>query len=175
MKTTILWAVGMIALTSTEVYAQVTGDNSPNNLSAAPSSQANRGTTPSECDYNACALRMNLSWGNWRIVRGVQEERVATLGFRTPRLESLVSNSPQAAAEARVFQRNYLPGELFTAVGGLLLGISAAVSERDGSAAVPVAGIVVGTGLLFHGVSRSIRAMNALHKSIWIYNGSLKR
>jgi hypothetical protein len=176
MKTQILLMVGMIALMPTEAYGQVTGDNSPHNLPAAPSGQTNRGTTMSDCDYNACALRMNLSWGSWRIVRGEQEQRVATLGmFRTPRLESLVHDSPQAVAEAQVFQKNYMPGELFTAVGAALLGVSSAASQRDGSVVLPLTGIVVGSGLLFYGVSRSVRAMNALHKSIWIYNGSLKR
>jgi hypothetical protein len=131
---------------------------------------------PMTCDYNTCALRTKISWGTLLILRGEDETRVEKLVmFRTAKVQSLVATSPEAATEARAFERNYLPGQISQFIGAFLLVFSAATAGGDGSAVVPISGVVVGSASLFYGVFRSVRATNSLHKTIWLYNRSLQR
>lgn len=174
MRMSILLLTGSIVVMSSEAAGQGAVQRS-----ISPSSDAAKTipvSEPMSCDYNTCALQMKLSWGNWLILRGEEEKRVEKLGmFRTARVQSLVSTSPEAVSEARVFEKNYMPGEVWPAVGALIMIVSVASADRDVSAVVPVAGLLGGSALLFYGVSRSVRAINALHKTIWLYNRSLQR
>jgi hypothetical protein len=129
-----------------------------------------------DCDYNTCGLRMKLSWGTWRIIRGEREEQLAKLGmFRTPNLESIFATSLEAQTEVRAFRDNYMSGEFLQAVGVVLMGAGIASASANESAVIPFTGVLGGGALLFYGVTRSVRAFNALNKAIWLYNRSLKR
>ncbi|MDP9176580.1 MAG: hypothetical protein M3O61_02770 [Gemmatimonadota bacterium] len=174
MNTRIAYLTGLMVATASNLGAQAASQNSP-----SPAPQAVDSPTPNAseaCDYNTCALRMKLSWGNWRILRGEREQRVGTLGmFRAPKLESIVATSPEAVTEARTFRNNYTSGEVLQAVGVILMGIGVASASGNDSEVIPFTGVIGGGALLFYGVSRHVRAFNALHKAIWLYNGSLKR
>jgi hypothetical protein len=119
---------------------------------------------------------MKLSWGSWRIIRGERERQVAKFGmFRAPNLESIVAASPEAQVEARTFRNNYTSGEVLQALGVVLMGAGIATSSTNESAVIPFTGVVGGSALLLYGVTRHVRAFNALNKTIWLYNRSLKR
>lgn len=174
MKTSVLLTIGLALGMGSQLGAQgETQDSASSGSARAEPATAN---APAPCDYNACALRMKLSWGNRLIIRGEQEQRVGKVSmFSATTLESIVASSPEAAAEARVFQKNYTPGEIFSGVGVFLMVFSAAVASGSDSAIGPVAGVVVGSSMLFYGVLRHVRAENALNNTIWLYNRSLKR
>lgn len=171
MTTSVLFTVGLVLVMGSQVGAQ--GEMQKSASLASPGAITN---APAECDYNACALRMKLSWGNRLIIRGEQEQRVGKVSmFSATSLESIVASSPEAAGEARLFQKNYTPGEVFSGAGAFVMVLSAAVASGNNSVIGPVAGVVVGSSMLFYGVVRHVRAENALNKAIWLYNRSLAR
>jgi hypothetical protein len=174
MKTSVLLHIGLLLAMANHLGAQGASPHSASPpLAAAQGPLAN--AAPS-CDYNACALRTKISRGNRLIIRGEHEERVGRLGmFSATNLESIVASSPEAAAEARVFKKNYRPGEFFSFLGAFTMVFSGSVASGSDSAFWPVTGVVVGGSMLFYGVHRHVRAQNSLSKTIWLYNGSLKR
>lgn len=174
MKTRMLLLTALMVTMASHVGAQGAIQNSG---SQGPAAVHNVGPNASaDCDYNACALRMKLSWGNWLIIRGEQEQRVAKLGiFRAPGVESIVASSPDAVAAARMFRNNYTPGEVLQVVGVLMMGVGLASAPGNHSAVIPFTGVLGGGAVLLYGVSRRVRAFNALNKTIWLYNRSLKR
>lgn len=171
MTTSVLFTIGLLLGMGSQVGAQGETKNSASLASRRAITDA-----PVDCDYNGCALRLKLSWGNRLIIRGEQEQRVGKISmFSATSLQSIVASSPEAAAEARVFQKNYTPGEIFSGAGAFLMVLSAAVASGSDSVIGPVAGVVVGSSMLFYGVFRHVRAENALSKTIWLYNRSLTR
>lgn len=173
MKTGILFLTGLTVATAFSAGAQ---GSSQNYVSPAPPAVDSPAPNSADCDYNTCALRMKLSRGNWRIIRGKQEQQVGKLGvFSAPRLETIVETSPQAVAAARTFRTDYTSGGVLQSVGILLMAGGIASASGNDSAVIPFTGLLGGGALLFYGVSRWVRAFNTLHKTIWLYNGSLKR
>ena len=174
MKRPITFLTGLIAAAACHLGAQ---EASPNSSLASPRAVSSSATSSSsECTYNTCALRMKLSWGSWRIIRGEQEEQVTKLGmFSTPTIEPIVAASPDAALEARTFDKNYGSGEILQAVGVALMGVGIAAASTDNSAVIPITTVLGGGALLFYGVSRRVRAFNSLNTAIWLYNRTLKR
>jgi hypothetical protein len=169
-----------LMLTALMITINASGAAQPAGQPLVPTSGAEARSIPSstltDCDYNACALRLKLSWGNWLIIRGEQEQRVAKLGiFRAPSVESIVASSPDAVAEARMFRNNYTPGEVLQAVGVVMMVTGLASAAGNHSAVIPITGVLGGGAVLLYGASRSVRALNALNKTIWLYNRSLKR
>lgn len=174
MKTRISFLTGLMVTTACNVGAQGANQNAAS--PATPAVHSPAANAPADCDYNTCALRMKLAWGNWRIIRGEQDQQVAKLGmFRAPNLESIVATSPEALAEVRTFRKNYTSGEVLQVLGVLLMGAGIASASGNDSAALPFTAVLGGGAVLFYGVSRHVTAFNALHKTIWLYNRSLKR
>ena len=174
MNTRISFVTGLIAVTACNAGAQAVSRDEvipvPVTVRGAEKSAA------ADCDYNGCALRMKLSRGSWRILRGEQEQQVVKLGmFNAPDIESVIATSPEALAELRTFRKNYTSGEVIQVLGVLLLSVGIASASANHSDAIPFAAIVSGGATLFYGVSRHVTALNALHKTIWLYNRSLKR
>ena len=174
MKTSVLVLTGMMVAMSNSASGQ------PASSSAGSMREPTGRDIPTysltDCDYNTCALRMKLARGTWRIIRGEREEQLAKLEtFRTPNLEPIFATSPEAQPDVRVFRDNYMSGEFLQAVGVVLMGGGIAVASANESAVIPFAGVLGGGALLFYGVTRRVRAFNALNKAIWLYNRSLKR
>ena len=110
-------------------------------------------------------------------MRGIQGTVVAQAGlFHGPKVASLVSQSEKALAEARVFERNYEPGQAFAALGIATLGAAIGASRiQDINAAIP-SGLTAASFLLIaYGGSKLESAYRALSRSIWFYNRDLKR
>ena len=130
-----------------------------------------------ESSYDENALRVESRLGDLQIVRGIQGTVVAQAGlFHGPKVTSLVSQSEKALAEARVFERNYEPGQAFAALGIATLGAAIGASRiQDINAAIP-SGLTAASFLLIaYGGSKLESAYRALSRSIWFYNRDLKR
>src|SRR6476660_1198860 len=83
--------------------------------------------------YNDNALRVESHFGDARLVRGEGGVLVGKLGnFRVIDLASIVKSSPNAVAEARKFQKDYIPGAIFAAAGLATFGAYLGVSRIDG-------------------------------------------
>jgi hypothetical protein len=130
-----------------------------------------------DSSYDENALRVESRLGDLQIVRGIQGTVVAQAGlFHGPKVTSLVSQSEQALAEARVFERNYEPGQALAALGIATLGAAIGASRiPDINAAIP-SGLTAASFLFIaYGGSKLERAYRALSRSIWFYNRDLKR
>jgi hypothetical protein len=127
--------------------------------------------------YEDNALRVDESRGNIKIVRGVSEAVVARMGvFRGSDVASIVSPSPNAVAQAKIFEHNYGPGTLLASLGIATLGAAIGASRIDGlNRAIPTGLTIVSVGLITYGGSRLEDAYRALSKSIWWYNRDLKK
>jgi hypothetical protein len=127
------------------------------------------------CDYNSCALRLQIQKGSWTITRGQQATPVGRIGFRVPNVAALVATVPEAVTEARIFQSSYPRGGVLLVIGGIaaLAGfkISGFNGDHPGAYAVGVAGTV----LLFYGAHKHQLALNALNNAIWLYNRGLNK
>ena len=130
-----------------------------------------------DSSYDENALRVESRLGDLQIVRGIQGTVVARAGvFHGPKVADLVSQSDQALAEAKVFERNYEPGQAFAALGIATLGAAIGASRiQDVNAAIPSALTAASFILIAYGGSKLESAYRALSRSIWFYNRDLKR
>ena len=133
--------------------------------------------TAQEETYDENALRVDQRRGTISIVRGVSETTVLKVGaFRTAQVAGIVSPSPNAVMEARIFERDYLPGAWITSLGIATLGAAIGSSKiPDLNRAVPVGLTIAGMSLIIYGGKRLESAYRALSKSIWWYNRDLKK
>jgi hypothetical protein len=130
-----------------------------------------------EPSYDENALRIESRLGDLQIVRGTQNVVVARAGvFRGPKVTPLVSESENALAEARAFEREYDPGQYIVALGIATLGASVGASRiPDINLAIPVSLSVASASLIAYGGVKLNRAYRALSRAIWWYNRDLKR
>lgn len=130
-----------------------------------------------DSSYDENALRVESRLGDLQIVRGIQGTVVARAGvFHGPKVANLVSQSEKALAEARVFERDYEPGQSAIALGIATLGAAIGVSRiQDINAAIPSALTAASFLLIAYGGSKLESAYRALSRSIWFYNRDLKR
>jgi len=130
-----------------------------------------------EGSYDENALRVESRRGDLQIVRGIQGTVVARAGvFHGPKVANLVRQSEKALAEARVFERDYEPGQYVAALGIATLGAAIGASRiHDINSAIP-SGLTAASFLLIaYGGSKLENAYRALSKAIWWYNRDLKR
>ena len=127
--------------------------------------------------YDQNALRVQSIRGDLQIVRGAQDVVVAHSGiFHGPRLASLVTGSDSAIAEARVFERDYQPGQYIAGLGIALMGAAIGASRiHDINTLIPGGLTVASFALIIYGAGRLETAYRALSKAIWLYNRDLKR
>ena len=130
-----------------------------------------------DSSYDDSALRVESLRGNLQIVRGIQGAVVARSGvFHGPKVASLVSRSDNAVAEAKVFERDFEPGQYVTAVGIATLGAAiGAWRIPDINAAIPTGLTIVSVSLITYGGTKLERAYRALSRAIWWYNRDLKK
>lgn len=128
----------------------------------------------SSCTYERCALAYaDRFWGLY-VVKGQAAERVARMGFFTPRIAPLEGRTDSAGAYYDRFRASYASGNVLALVGGLALGVGYVLAtERPNEVVLPLVSIGVGGVVGILGVTRGRRARNALHRAIWWYNGSL--
>jgi hypothetical protein len=133
--------------------------------------------TAQEATYDEKALRVDERRGTISIVQGASETTVLKIGaFRTAHLTGIVSPSPNAVVEARIFERDYLPGARITSLGIATLGAAIGSSKiADLNQAVPIGLSIAGMSLIIYGGRKLENAYRALSKSVWWYNRDLKK
>jgi hypothetical protein len=132
--------------------------------------------TAQEETYDENALRVDQRRGTISIVRGISETTVLKVGaFRTAHVAGIVGPSPNAVTEAKIFERDYLPGAWMTSLGIATLGAAIGSSKiPDLNQAVPIGLTIAGMSSIIYGGKRLENAYRALSKSIWWYNRDLK-
>lgn len=130
-----------------------------------------------DSSYDQNALRVESHRGDLQIVRGIHGTVVARSGvFRGPRVADLVSQSEKALEEAKVFERDYRPGQCIAAVGLAMLGVALGASRTsDFNVVIPTGLTTASIVLIAYGGTKLHRANQALSRAIWWYNRDLKR
>jgi hypothetical protein len=130
-----------------------------------------------DSSYDDNALRIESHMGTLQIVRGIRGTVVARTGvFHGPRVASLVVQSDSALAEAKVFERDYQPGEIAAALGIAMLGAGIGASHIPHiNTVIPSALTTVSVMLIVYGGTKLESAYRALSKAIWWYNRDLKK
>jgi hypothetical protein len=130
-----------------------------------------------EATYDEEALRIDQHRGTVSIVRGVSETTVLKVGaFRAADVAGVVSPSPNAVTQARIFEREYRPGMWMVSLGVATLGAAIGSYRIAGlNQAVPTGLTVAGVSLITYGGWRLGNAYRALSKSVWWYNRDLKK
>jgi hypothetical protein len=132
--------------------------------------------TAQQTSYDENALRVDQHRGTITIVRGVSETTVLKVGvLRAADVAGIVSRSPNAVTQARIFERDYRPGTWMVSLGVATLG-AAIGSYRIASLndAVPTGLTIAGVSLITYGGWRLGNAFRALSRSVWWYNRDLK-
>jgi hypothetical protein len=130
-----------------------------------------------ESVYDENALRVVSRQGTMRILRGIDGTVVASGGvFHGPRLAHLVSQSENAVAEARIFERDYDPGQWVLGLGIASLGAAIGASRiTDINPVIQVGLYATAFASLGYAGKKLHSAYEALSKAIWWYNRDLKR
>ncbi|MDQ6872236.1 MAG: hypothetical protein M3037_09550 [Gemmatimonadota bacterium] len=133
--------------------------------------------TAQEATYDEDALRVEQRRGTISIVRGVSETTVLKIGaFHAAHVAGIVGRSPNAVAEAKIFDRDYLPGAWITSLGIATLGAAIGSSRISNlTQAVPAGLTIAGMSLIVYGGLRLEKAYRGLSKAIWWYNRDLKK
>ena len=125
--------------------------------------------------YDAQSLRIESRWGSYRIIRGAKGPVIGTVGIvRSFDVEKAVASSPVAAAEARVYQANHLPGSIAAVAGTLALTAGIIMSANSSNSASTPILIIAGAGAIGWGAVHLNTAYAALSRSLWWYNRDLK-
>jgi hypothetical protein len=132
--------------------------------------------TAQERSYDESALRIEEHMGTLSLVRGTSETVVAKIGtFRGGTVAEVLSPSPRAVAEAKVFQNNYRRGAWMAAIGVATLGAAiGATRVSDLNQAIPTSLTVVSVSLIAVGGLKLDTAYRALARAVWWYNRDLK-
>lgn len=127
--------------------------------------------------YDDNALRVETRYGDLQIVRGALGTVVARAGvFSGPKVANIVSGSEHALAEAKVFERDYQPGQSVVAIGIATLGAAiGAWRIPEINPAIPTGLTIVSVSLITYGGMKLESAYRALSKAIWWYNRDLKK
>jgi hypothetical protein len=130
-----------------------------------------------DSSYDEKALRVESHLGDLQIVRGTESTVVASAGvFHGPKVANLVGESEKALAEARVFERDYEPGQALVALGIATLGGAIGASRiADINSAIPSLLTTASVLMIGYGGYKLEKAYRALSKAIWWYNRDLKQ
>ena len=132
--------------------------------------------TAQDNTYDASALRIEGHLGDVRIVRGVSDSVVLTVGIvRAVDVVRLVAPSPNAVAQAKVFESNYRQGIWTAALGVAVWGAAFAINHIGPNQPVPLGVTITTVALVSYGATRIDTAKRALSKAVWWYNRDLKR
>jgi len=166
---------------STSADAQTAGENTRAVQAAGTSNVPNMpepvtAPTDSARSYDARALRFESSLGNVRIIRGADGQLVGTGGwFRDTELEKLVATSPNALAQARLYEKNNFRGSLVGTVGAVTSVVGLVLTTNSSNSAASPALIIGGVGAVVWGVQHVNMSYSALSRALWWYNRDLPR
>jgi hypothetical protein len=165
----------------TSADAQTAGENTRAVPGAGTSNVPNipepvTAPTDSARNYDARALRFESSLGNVRIIRGADGQLVGKGGwFRDIELEKLVASSPNALAQARLYERNNFRGSLVGTVGAVTSVVGLVLTTNSSNSAASPALIIGGVGAMVWGVQHVNMSYSALSRALWWYNRDLPR
>ena len=149
---------------------------SPGQTVAAAGRSLPERATDSIRPYAAGGLRFESSWGNVSIIRGADGPVVGTLGwFRDFDLTQLLASSPQAVADARVFQTDNFRGSVVGTLGATTTVIGVIVAANSSNNAASPVLIIGGVGAMVWGAQHLSMSYSALSRALWWYNRDLKR
>ncbi len=128
----------------------------------------------STCTWDTCALRVHSAFLGGRLVRGVEDEKVAGVGWFAPTLALFEERSDTAATYYRSFRSKQNSGMALSliALGAITAGVIAAGAGEEGLGV----GLTLG-GLAFGALGgiRMSSGQNDLHRAVWWYNRTLPR
>lgn len=129
------------------------------------------------CTYDACALRVSGRGGSV-ILRGVESERIARIGFWgfAPRLPLLAERSDSAAYYYRRFRSAHNTSNWLFLVGTVpaaIIGVMAALEPDREAGTLGIGLLVTFTGTLVAGAIVRGPAPDRLSRAIWWYNRTL--
>lgn len=128
--------------------------------------------TPDPCTYDACALRVRYRLFGGQIVRGREDDRVASLGWLAPSVPLFAERSDTAAWYYASFRRRQHVGAALGFAG--LVASAAALLVRDSNDDL-AAGLGIGGSVLFIGGGIQLgRANERLSRAVWWYNRALE-
>jgi hypothetical protein len=174
MRMKLAFCMGVFTLISSQAVAQTASENAgTKNRSEIAAITAKPDTIVS---YDTQALRLESHWGDYRVVKGRDGAVVGTVGLlRSFDVEKLVSKSPVAAAEARVYQANHLPGSIVGTVGGVAFVTGLIMSSNPSNNASSPMLVIAGAGAIAWSAKHLNTAYSALSRAIWWYNRDLPR
>lgn len=182
MNSKCLWALilcaALTAGAATEAGAQVKGteDASARPAAANAARRIPERATDSTRSYGEGALRFESSWGNVRIIRGVDGPVVGTSGwFRDFDLTKLLASSPSAVAEARAYQTDNFRGSLVGGIGAATTLVGVLVAANSSNNAASPALVIGGVSAMVWGAQHLSTSYSALSRALWWYNGDLTR
>lgn len=169
----ILAVAGLIIGSSMPLDAQESQVDAKPELAASTTTNS-VGSEP--CAYDQCALRFTLGFGSWSVVQGIDSRKVGRLGmFRGPDVAKLVATVPEAAEEARQFQRGYARSSAILWGGAALAVVgSGLAAANDGHPAAVGLGFS-GVALMSYAAWSHGKSFNRLSRALWLYNRSLSR
>ncbi len=126
------------------------------------------------CSYDRCALRVEDGWFSRRVIRGVNGEQAARLGWGGPSVASIVGRSDSALVHAEQHQRSQRVGTVLSLLGSAttiatyvaLWDKTDADSDRNALIAVNIGGVVT----TYIGTTFLRKARRELDRAIWWYN-----
>jgi hypothetical protein len=124
--------------------------------------------------YDAAALRLDSGFDGLKVVRGVSDSVVLSIGIlRAADVVQLVGPSPNAITQAKVFEANYRKG-VWTAVLGMAIWPTVyAINHIGPNQPVPLGVTFISAALVVYGAQRIDSAKRALSRAIWWYNRDL--
>ena len=129
-----------------------------------------------ERTYDTDALRLDTGFDGLKILRGQSDSLVLSIGVVKPvDVSRLLAESPNAVAQAKIFEANYRQG-IWTALLGVAIWPTIyGINHIGTNQPVPLAVTIVSVALVGYGATRIDTAKRALSKAIWWYNRDLKK
>jgi hypothetical protein len=124
--------------------------------------------------YDAQALRFETSWGNVKIIRGIDGSAIGTSGwFRDFDLEKLLARSPAAVTEAQSYNASNSRGSFVAVIGAVTTSIGILVTANGSNNAASPILIIGGVGAMAWGAQHLSMSYAALSRAFWLYNRDL--
>jgi hypothetical protein len=176
MRMKLAFSVIVFTLVSGRAFAQSASDNAGTKNHSEVTSRSVVAAPDTIVSYDTQALRLESHWGDYRVVKGREGTLVGTIGLlRSFDVEKLVSKSPVAAAEARVYRSNHLSGSIVGSLGGIALVAGLIMSSNPSNNASSPVLVIFGAGAMAWGAQHLNTAYSALSRAVWWYNRDLPR
>jgi hypothetical protein len=176
MRINLAFCMGVLTLLSRQALAQSASENAGTKNRSEITAVTAAAKSDTVVSYDTQALRLESHWGDYRVVKGKDGTVVGTVGLlRSFDVEKLVSRSPVAAAEARAYRANHLPGSIVGAVGGVTFLTGLILSSNSSNNASSPILVIAGAGAIGWSAKHLNTAYSALSRAIWWYNRDLPR